>query len=120
MPKGVSLFSSAGVAEIFLSSLGIDIVVANEIVKERAELYQYQYPNTKMICGDILNDDVYNSILKAAPKKIDFLIASPPCQGMSIAGEMNPYDERNSLVKYAIDLIDILNLNITAFIHQVV
>lgn len=110
MPKGVSLFSSAGVAEIFLSSLGIDIVVANEIVKERAELYQYQYPHSKMICGDILNDDVYNSILKATPQKLDFLIASPPCQGMSVAGknrfiEQMVVDPRNSLVLKVVDFI---------------
>ena len=28
-------------------------------------------------------------------KELDTLIATPPCQGMSIAGLMDPYDERN-------------------------
>lgn len=110
MPKGVSLFSSAGVAEIFLSSLNIDIVVANEIVKERAELYRSQYPLCKMICGDILKDEVYQSILDSTPQKLDFLIASPPCQGMSVAGknrfvEQMVVDPRNSLVLKVVDFI---------------
>lgn len=29
----------------------------------------------------------------------------PPCQGMSLAGNKNPLDPRNSLIKYAIDAI---------------
>lgn len=110
MHKGVSLFSSAGIAEIFLQSVGIDIVVANEIIKERADLYRYQYPNSKMICGDILKKEVYESILQATPNHLDFLLASPPCQGMSVAGKNRFVDQmmcdpRNSLVLRVIDFI---------------
>jgi DNA (cytosine-5)-methyltransferase 1 len=63
-----------------------------------------------MIQGDITDASVYNQVITSAKsKKVEFLIATPPCQGMSIAGEMNPYDERNSLVKYAVDaIIDLL------------
>lgn len=44
MMKGVSLFSSAGIGEVYLSDAGIDIVVANELLEERAKLYRAIFP----------------------------------------------------------------------------
>ena len=109
---GASLFSSAGIAEQYLHDAGINIVAANELLPERAKLYQAQYPQSKMICGDILNNDIFQSLVKATPKKLDFLLASPPCQGMSIAGknrtvEQMLMDDRNFLVFRIIDFIKI-------------
>lgn len=106
MIRAVSLFSNVGVAEAYLKDIGINVAVANELLEQRAKFYSNLYPSTKMICGDITNNLTYSEIIRnAKEKKVDLLIATPPCQGMSIAGEMNPYDERNSLVKYAIDAI---------------
>lgn len=56
-----------------------------------------------MICGDILDEEVYSSLVSTIPEKIDFLLASPPCQGMSVAGknrtlEQMCQDERNFLI----------------------
>ncbi len=76
---GASMFSSAGLAEQYFSDVGIDIVAANELLPERAELYRAQYPNSKMICGDISDDAVFKAFVDASPEKLDFLIASPPC-----------------------------------------
>lgn len=105
--NGLSLFANVGIAETYLQDVDIDIVVANELLEERARFYKHLYPNCNMIQGDITNKKIYQEVIEAASKEnIDFVIATPPCQGMSIAGEMNPYDERNSLVKYAIDAID--------------
>ena len=104
--KAISLFANIGIAETYLEEIGIDVVLANEIMKDRAQFYQFLYPDCNMICGDITNKSVYNELLKKAKKeKVEIVIATPPCQGMSIAGDMNPYDERNSLIKYAIDMI---------------
>lgn len=109
---GASLFSSAGIAEQYFSKAGIDIVVANELLQERADLYRSQYQKTKMICGDIMDADIFNSLINSTPGKLDFLIASPPCQGMSIAGknrtiEQMLKDKRNFLVFKIIDFIKI-------------
>ncbi len=104
--KGLSLFANVGIAETYLSEVGVDIVVANELLPERARFYSHLYPMCDMVQGDITDPQVYNTIIsKARQEKVEFIIATPPCQGMSIAGEMNPYDERNSLVKYAVDAI---------------
>jgi len=109
---GASLFSSAGLAETYFKEVGINIIAANELIKERANLYQSLYPDSKMIPGNILDNTVFQTLVKSTPKKLDFLIASPPCQGMSIAGknrniEQMLNDERNYLVFKIIDFIKI-------------
>lgn len=106
MIRAVSLFSNVGIAETYLRDLDIHVAVANELVEQRAAFYRHLYPDTEMIVGDITDPGVYSAVISAARRgRVDLLIATPPCQGMSIAGEMNPYDERNSLIKYAIDAV---------------
>ena len=108
--NGLSLFANVGIAETYLKDVGINIVVANELLPERAKFYTHLYPECEMIQGDISDSNIFNSVInKSKEKNVEFLIATPPCQGMSIAGDMNPYDERNSLIKYAVDAICELN-----------
>ncbi len=107
--RGISLFSGAGIGETYLSSQGIDIVIANEIIKKRAELYKKLNPLCDMVCGDITNQDIYNQLINKS-KNIEFLLASPPCQGMSIAGKNRHQksmanDKRNYLINYVFDYI---------------
>lgn len=52
--KALSLFANIGIAEAYLKEIGIDIVVANEFIEKRAELYQKIYPDTKIVCGELL------------------------------------------------------------------
>lgn len=109
--KGVSLFSSSGIGEYFLPRAGIDIVVANELIKKRADLYQKIYPSHRMVTGDIRDKNIFNEVLSVAiANQVDFLIASPPCQGMSVAGKNRDVsnmatDDRNYLIMYVIEMI---------------
>ncbi len=103
---GLSLFANAGIAEAYMKDIGIDIVLANELLPERADLYRKIYPSTEMICGDITNTEIRDLIVeKAIESKVNFIMATPPCQGMSVAGNRDPLDKRNQLVYYAIDVI---------------
>ena len=56
--KGLSLFSSAGIAETYYKDIGIDIVIANELIQRRANLYKELYPKSKMIQGSIMDKEV--------------------------------------------------------------
>ncbi|MBU1094570.1 MAG: DNA cytosine methyltransferase [Firmicutes bacterium] len=104
--KGLSLFANVGIAEAYFEEIGIDILVANELNQQRADLYRHLYPKTEMICGDITNDTTRQLIIEKALKNgVDFVIATPPCQGMSEAGNRDPDDVRNQLIYYAIDVI---------------
>jgi DNA (cytosine-5)-methyltransferase 1 len=111
--KCVSLFSGAGIGETFLKECGINIVVANEIMQKRVQLYKAFYPETEVVCGDIKNVDIFREIIKKAGNHIDLLLASPPCQGLSVAGknrhkESMTRDQRNYLFIYVIKVIKLL------------
>jgi DNA (cytosine-5)-methyltransferase 1 len=105
--KGISMFSSAGIAETYLDEIGIDILLANELIEERANFYKHLYPKSKMITGDIMDKEIYTQFITEA-KKINpnFLIATPPCQGMSSLGKKEyEIDERNLLIFSVIETI---------------
>ena len=88
--RGLSLFANIGIAEAYLHRLGFNVVVANELDPRRATIYKSIYPSTNMICGDITDKDIYKSIIDASKKsKVDFILATPPCQGMSTAGKLD-------------------------------
>ena len=104
--NGLSLFANIGIAEAYLNELGFDIVVANELDPRRASIYQSIYPSANMICGDITDKKIYKSIIDASKKsKVEFILATPPCQGMSTAGKLNKNDIRNILFQHAVDSI---------------
>ena len=95
---GLSLFSGGGIAETYFEEIGIHIAVANELLPERARFYQHTHPQTKMICGDITDDVIFDNVLyEAKEAKATFLLATPPCQGMSTLGKREYIsDKRNS------------------------
>lgn len=105
---GASLFSSAGIAELYLKEIGIDIKVAAELLPKRSELHKFLYPDCEMICGDISNEENLEKIDTAIKKnECKFLLATPPCQGMSTLGKKEySTDKRNFLVFYVFDIIE--------------
>ena len=104
--KGLSLFANVGIAEAYMKDIGVEILLANEIDEERARFYQDVYPETHMVCGDITDENIRTQIVnEAIEKKVDFVIATPPCQGMSEAGLRLEFDVRNQLVSYVVDVI---------------
>ncbi len=106
--KGVSLFCSAGIAETYFQQNGIEILVASELIKQRCDFYSYLYKKSNVICGDITQKEIFDKVKKETIKNgCKFLLATPPCQGMSTLGKKEyETDKRNYLVFYALDLID--------------
>lgn len=108
---GLSLFSSAGVAELDLYPY-IDFRIANELLPIRCKVHKFWHPQTEMIEGDITNDTVKNAIIeKAIEQKVNFVLATPPCQGVSLIGknkrnEQFIQDARNFLIFHALEIID--------------
>ena len=108
--RGVSLFANVGVAEAYLEEIGVDMKIANEYIPQRAQFYQDVYPKTHMICGDIKDDSLRDEIVsEAITKSVNFVMATPPCQGMSTAGNRYEFDIRNELIYYAVDVIKRIN-----------
>lgn len=111
--EGISLFSGGGISETYFKEVGIDIKIANELLPNRAIFYQQTHAYTEMIQGDITEDSVFQSLMeKSKQHDIKFMIATPPCQGMSTLGRKKyDTDERNSLVKHVFKFIDDLDLD---------
>lgn len=84
----LSLFSSAGIGELGIKKCGMDILLSNELLRERCELYHENYPETENICGNIWEKQS-EIIQRWKSKRVGnpFMIyATPPCQGMSFNG----------------------------------
>ena len=105
----MSLFANVGIAETYLHDIGINVVVANEIDKQRVNFYKHLYPNTNVIEGDIQNENIKNELIKVGKaQNIELIMATPPCQGMSTAGKKLKNDVRNLLITHAIDIVKVL------------
>lgn len=103
--KALSLFANVGIAETYLPEVGIEVVAANELLEERARFYRHLHPKVEMIQGDITDSATFEKVRDVAKNKgVDFLFATPPCQGMSCAGRKDPLDPRNFLIFYAIEM----------------
>lgn len=128
--KAISLFASAGIGELRLPKDQINFVLANELLEQRANCYRFFYPQTEMLCGDITDANNKNYIIKKAKdENVEFLLATPPCQGLSTLGknkvqEQYINDRRNFLILEVLDIIDacdfkyILIENVPKFIEM--
>ena len=118
MKNAISLFSSSGIGDLGLHKNGIETVVACELLKERAELFQVNNPNSKVFNGDIweLEDEIVDYYQTNFKENPFIILATPPCQGMSSNGMgkmlndfrkgLRPkFDERNRLIIPAIHII---------------
>jgi DNA (cytosine-5)-methyltransferase 1 len=109
--KGASMFASAGIGETYFKRAGIDIVVANELLAKRGKFYQEMYPNTHMIVGDIRQESIKSEFLNGITEDVKFLVATPPCQGVSNLGKNKDLDSRmkdprNYLIFDVLNVID--------------
>ncbi len=94
MIKGVSLFSGAGGMDIGFKKAGIDVVLANELNKDACNTFASNHPEVELLRGDIITFyDRFRSM-----KDVDIVFGGPPCQGFSVAGKMDPDDERSQLI----------------------
>jgi DNA (cytosine-5)-methyltransferase 1 len=113
----ISLFSGAGVGCFGFKRAGFECVATNELIARRLEV---QRCNNKCkyesgyIQGDIMLDETKRKILGEITRwtsseninEISTIIATPPCQGMSVANHKKKDEQqRNSLVIESLKLI---------------
>ena len=102
--KGLSLFACSGIAEYYLDKTDVDIILANELLQERCDIYKHFYPDAEIIQGDI-NEKLNDIISKSKDLNIDFIMATPPCQSFSNAGRKKIKDKRTPLFLTLINVI---------------
>ena len=118
----ISLFSSAGVGCFGFKMAGFECIATNELIPRRLEIQKFNNKckyDTGYICGDITKQETKDILFsqidlwkkKENLKRVDVLIATPPCQGMSVANHKKAENEiiRNSLVVESIKIIKEVN-----------
>jgi len=136
-PSYISLFSGAGVGCYGFKEAGFNCISTVELLEKRLKIQKYNDKclfESGYICGDIRDQQVKDKLkknievyLKEFKKKdIDVLIATPPCQGMSVANhKKNNELGRNSLVIESLKLTNeimpkiFIYENVSAFLNTV-
>ena len=136
-PTYISLFSSAGVGCYGFKIAGFKCIATNELIERRLNIQKINKKcdlDTGYIAGDITDKNIQNSIFSEITKwqkqgndNVDVLIATPPCQGMSVANhKKNNQDyNRNSLVVESIRIVQAIKPrffifeNVPAFMNTV-
>lgn len=125
----ISLFASGGIGDLSVSNTGWDVLLANELLEDRAELLKFNHPNTEVLVGDIRKLEaqiITRTLALLNGKQLDLLFATPPCQGMSKNGrgkllkgirdgQKPKLDERNQLIINAVNCIKKLKPRLVVF-----
>ncbi len=123
----ISLFSSAGIGCYGFSRNGFDCVATVEIINRRLDIQRHNN-KCKYVSGYIAEDitqvatkeKIFSEIdlwkTKQGIKEVDVVIATPPCQGMSVANHKKKNElARNSLVVESIKLVNEIRPKIFIF-----
>lgn len=102
----ISLFCGAGGMDVGFENAGFNIVWANEFNIDAVNTYRENHPNTHIVCGDI--KEAKKQLYAYKNKCIDLVFGGPPCQGFSVAGKMDPNDERSTMVWEFFDAVEIV------------
>ncbi len=97
----ISLFTGAGGMDVGFSKAGFNILWANEINSDACDTYKLNHLG-EIHCGDIRNliSELDNF------KDVDVVFGGPPCQGFSVAGKMDPNDQRSQLIFSFMDVVE--------------
>lgn len=113
----VTLFSSAGVGCHGFQMEGYHCIATNEIIERRMQVQRYNHKceyDSGYIAGDITSEDIKQRIYdeihmweKKGNDRVDVIIATPPCQGISVINHKKNDKEinRNSLVVESVEII---------------
>ena len=112
----ISLFSSAGIGCYGFKEAGYSCIATVELLEKRLKIQRYNHKcmlDSGYICGDMTQSDTKDKIFRELDlwkncfglSELDVLIATPPCQGMSVANHKKGDElKRNSLVVESIKI----------------
>ena len=88
--RAIEFFAGVGLVHLTLERLGWEVVLANDIDERKAKTYRRNFPDTKLVVGDVHELDVSNL------PKVELATASFPCIDLSQAGGRSGIDGKHS------------------------
>lgn len=107
-PVVIDLFCGCGGFGLGAKLAGFNVIAAVDIDATLQSAYARNFPNTKIINGDIslLGESEWNSITLS--QRVDGIIGGPPCQGYSRMGHSDVNDPRRSLLRHFFRTVNII------------
>ena len=78
--NAISLFSSSGIGDLGLKANDITTIIGCDILPERMNLFQHNYPEAKCFCGNIWDEK---------KKIIDYQTNKEETTGLEICGQLS-------------------------------
>ncbi|MGR9241363.1 DNA cytosine methyltransferase [Rhizobium leguminosarum] len=104
--RAISLFSGAGGMDIGFARAGFQTLLACELDKDACETFNANLHAVGHLGNRIQPTSIVDLDLQNLPTDVDVVFGGPPCQGFSVAGKMDPNDERSKLIHSFFDVVD--------------
>lgn len=127
MPTYISLFSCAGVGCYGFKMEGFSCIASVELNARRLAVQKFNQKckyASGYICGDMTAETTKQKVFAEIErwrrneklKKVDVLVATPPCQGISVQNHKKKDEiNRNSLVVESVEMVDAIRPKVFVF-----
>lgn len=96
--NAIDLFAGCGGLSKGFMDAGFDVILGVDNNEAALKTFAYNHKNAKTLNADLSKQETFDRIRELTDhKKIDLIIAGPPCQGFSLTGPRKFDDERNKL-----------------------
>jgi len=105
----IDLFCGCGGLSLGFEQAGYNVLLGIDIWEDALKTFRHNHKNGATLCADLselTGEDVDHEIRS---QKVDVIIGGPPCQGFSVAGKRIVDDERNSLYKSFVRMVEYFN-----------
>lgn len=105
--RSTTLCSNVGIGEYFLEYAHVKNVLAVEYEGPRVQWYQEIYPSCNALKGDLFDEKIQKQVIEEHIKQgCKLIIATPPCQTVSLAGKRDFNDPRTKLFLPILKIIE--------------
>jgi DNA (cytosine-5)-methyltransferase 1 len=94
----IDLFSGCGGFSYGFENAGFSVLLGVDNDEKSLKTFEKNHKNSKGLKLDLHEDEAIETIIsELGNKKVDVIIAGPPCQGFSLTGRRDENDKRNKL-----------------------
>lgn len=101
----IDLFCGCGGLSLGFEHAGYNLLLGIDMWEDALVTYRHNHKNNNTLCADLANLKAETVEKEIDNQKVDVIIGGPPCQGFSIAGKRIVDDERNSLYKSFVRMV---------------
>lgn len=96
--NAIDLFSGCGGFSYGFESAGYNVILGVDNEPSALKTFEKNHKHSKGLMLDLHKDETIEEIInEIGDRDIDVVIGGPPCQGFSLSGTRDEYDDRNSL-----------------------